>query len=284
MTIVIVDEALIPGSASSPTEPAVVLHAVGDLHMGAWLQARRDMAMTDFLALNPTVTQRVFVGDLSHDGQPANKTAAKAWMDSAGTGWLAIPGNHDYDQSQNATHFLTDYGMTVPWSVDVPDSNVRLIGLGPTSNSTQVTFSSTQLDFLDAQLDTTRDAIIFGHAPLDGSVSGATGAMEAEPIATIAGILNTHPSAKAWLSGHTHSTLGSTNLINTSYSVGSRTILTVNCSSMARVGHTTDSESMTLASPLLTIYDDRIEVSFRNHKTASAIEIAGSLVHTMNFS
>ena len=283
MSITLIDEALLPGSATpEPVGPTAILHMVGDLHMGAWLEARQDTAATDFLALNPTITQRVFMGDLTHDGQPANKAAAKAWMDSAGSGWLAVPGNHDYDQSQDADDFASDYGITVPWTHDVPDSNIRLIGVGPTSNSTSVTIPANDLAYLDAALDTTRDCLIFCHAPLTNSVAQATGQMDAEPKDDIAALLEAHPTVRAWFSGHTHSSLTSTNLVMT-YSTGTQTLLAVNCSSLARIGHASDSTSMTLASPVVRCYADRLEVTFRDHKTGGTIPIGGQTVYTYAF-
>src|SRR5690606_6540500 len=150
--------------------------------------------------------------------------------------------NHDYYSGVTQAQFESTYSTTRNWVQDI-GSDIRLIGLSNTNGqNTTVVLDSTALNYLEARLaETSRNCIIFCHAPLYNSVlidplwPSSNGSEEsnrhATPHATIMEILSEYPNARGWFSGHTHSALTSPQLHMAYPVTGGGTILAVNISS-----------------------------------------------------
>jgi 3',5'-cyclic AMP phosphodiesterase CpdA len=66
---------------------------VSDLHFGRHDPRVADALREDLSAQRPAVV--VVSGDLTQRAREAQFVAARAWLDSLGRPWLAVPGNHD---------------------------------------------------------------------------------------------------------------------------------------------------------------------------------------------
>jgi hypothetical protein len=271
------------------------IYVVGDVHVGNSLQSRRDVVEEDIQTyMQGKWAQIVQTGDLTHNATSGEVAIGKAFMDALGSGWKIIGGNHDYYSGVNQAQFESTYNTTRNWYQDI-GSDIRLIGLSNTGGAaTTVVLDTTALNYLDARLsETSRNCIIFCHAPLYQSVlidplwPSSNGSEEsnrhATPHATIMTILSEHPNARGWFSGHTHSALTSPQLHMSYPLTGGGSILAVNVSSVAYPGKGSDSFDRPLSTCFVTVYDDRIEVRHRNHKTNGWHVVGGTDIYVYPF-
>jgi hypothetical protein len=207
-------------------------------------------------------------------------------------------GNHDTTagtgaQDRTGLEALVAYGFDED-SVNYTRTygNVKVIILGidhwPDDTVSKMVYESGTLTFLDDELSVAdgagQIAVVMAHAPLYGSVinrvagpvidnstytdSRSTGrfaqAADADTDSqSFLTILDDHPSAKMWVSGHTHSSIDDINIVGT-LDIGTREIVTLNAGATHRTNPAV-SPSNPVWTPWVTFHPDRIEVRFRNH-------------------
>jgi len=295
---------------SSPIPPmARTIHVIGDIHLttsGAF-KTRADILKQDLDSpALPAPAHRVQVGDLVNDTTVADATAI-AYMDSLAASPKAgmprydlIVGNHDlwdasFNPSRTAAAWATAYGYASKNRTrDLGWCKLIFIGqdaAGAGTGNASCTLSAATLTYLDTELgNTTQPCLVFCHAPLYNtvqlgpgeanysstqaqfSVEGATPGSDAD----IRAILAAHTTAKAWISGHTHSPLAAPGLMTT-VTLGGRSVAVVNAAAVAYVGATNELYDP-ICTPYLTVYSDRIEVRWRNHGAGAWVNAGGARV------
>jgi hypothetical protein len=157
-----------------------------------------------------------------------------------------------------------------------PDlSFVRILVVAPDRDadaSAAGLLSPATLAWLDAELGSASgDCWIACHWPLRATVTGDTRRVfssvepffHAKPDADLRALLARHPTATAWISGHTHSPLDAPGLVSRLV-LGGRGVACVNASAIAYTGRTREWTDP-LASIFLTHRPGTIEVRFRDH-------------------
>lgn len=268
--------------------PNRTIHVIGDIHAGVIAQARMDKVVADLSSgFVPTPVVRIQIGDLVESGgNPSHGTAARAFMDGIedGADWYTMAGNHDLyvsgstpnQTSRSFATWFSEYaphsGATQNYVIDLtfcallvvnPDN---LPAAWPPCN-----LSSTTLDWLDAQLaaHAARICLVFSHCPLANTVLDGGGwnstvdYFQQHVDADIRAVLSAHGNAKAWVSGHTHSPLDARNVVMTE-TIGGRSFGHINVSAIRGLG---SGQTIwdPIITPYLTVFDDRIEVRWRNH-------------------
>ena len=267
-----------------PTEDT--LHVIGDLHMGSISAARSNAVLADLLSPDvPKGLPHLQVGDLTESGTTQQDADGLAWLDVLDGPWHVAVGNHDMFGSRSGDNAAAAWGRTKNSNVDL--GFARLIILSPDSNQangTTMVLSQATLDYRAAQLTAagSTPCLICCHAPLYNTVGvGQTGeyssagtgffvvavsqANETNGVRDqpIRDILAAHDNAKAWISGHTHNPITTPALVK-SVVVGNRSIVAINASALVYTGTTTE-DTDPLNSLYITLFDDRIEVRYRDH-------------------
>jgi 3',5'-cyclic AMP phosphodiesterase CpdA len=270
------------------------LHLIGDLHAGinqipaGINELKRAIVLADVKKL-PRPLARVQVGDITESGVTVQDQAAIAWMKGLGGPWYTALGNHDImNDTRTTAQWLKVYGLaSKSYTVDL--GFAKLIFVGHDGGYTlPLTLNATTLTWLTDQLASAgKPCFIVNHAPLANTVLGditkvfssAETYFKAEPDADIRAVLNAQPNAKAWISGHTHSPIDTPGFIK-SESVGTRSIISINCSALLSIGRTVEPSD-----PLITLYmtytGSALEIRFRNHGAGIWDAIGGSRVVTM---
>jgi 3',5'-cyclic-AMP phosphodiesterase len=265
------------------------LSLVGDIHFGGNLAARMDTAQRALQAMNGSYALRVYLGDLTENGGNATEWPnAAAWIaanaNPGNAPYKAIAGNHDYIGGDTAATFASFIGYDPSWTVDI-GTDLRVVGFSPdTLLDPPATFSAGKLAWLEAAVTTTRSVIICSHVPLKDSVneSGKTTPFyQSHPHASLIAILAAHPNVRAWISGHTHSTLAATNLIM-SYSVGPHRIAAINASAVSSTPTKPGTIDQGNHSLYLTVFPDRLEARFHNHKSGRWASVKDATVTTLS--
>lgn len=277
-----------------------VLHLIGDTHFGALTTApytsRYARVKADLDRLPPPEFH-LQLGDLTENGGITNTeiVTALAWHNSLNAPRLNVVGNHCMYKTgvgvgsppwpfRSADEAAADMGLPAANYVrEVANGDADLIVLGPdaldTTNVTGCRYDTPALTFLDQALDaSTKDVcLIAAHAPLKNTVGFGDSspyrssdqffhAASDAGFTTDAGIravLADHPKAKAWISGHTHSVLGSNRLVY-GETVGGHTLVNINTSCIAYTGNVREWTDR-LVTMRLQIEDDRLDVHFRDH-------------------
>lgn len=252
-------------------------------------------ALDDLNAMigRPSVLAWVNAGDITSRANESEYDAFHAWMsqlDRNGRPVAIVPGNHDLIGTGNAggvpdivtpQHWATrmaPYGVTGRnYHVDV-GRDLRILCLSPMDNLTtgivntwRLTLDATALEWCDARMfETTRRCIIVFHAPLYGTVgtpetpynSFSPGwHAHSQDAYTIEQMLAKHPNFIAWVSGHNHTGPESTNNV-TSVNLGAGPFAAVSIGSPLVLPIGTVPAAI---SSMLSVYDDRVEVRFRDH-------------------
>lgn len=286
-----------PGG-SAPAVESVTVHTIGDLHISQWegasyIAARMNAFRDDVMTMDEP-DYRVAIGDITEFANSTEVGLANAMFDAieavVGPPIRKVAGNHDYHFStgKGAAEFEAEYGGNPNWYVDV-GSWLRLVGVSPTvlhnPNPGYI-----DLPYLLSATDTSRTCVVFCHYPIYGTVGQSSetsnhSEMEFYHAYTISGVnnaLTSRPNIKAWVSGHTHSELTATDLLK-QHPVGGRTVATISTSAIAHTPIRPVSLAMPLCSPVLEIYHDRIEATFRDHKTGGVAPVGGNDTNVLYF-
>jgi 3',5'-cyclic AMP phosphodiesterase CpdA len=252
------------------------VHGVGDLHAGAIKRARAERVLDD-VGLLGTPALHLQIGDATEHGIPEEDRAARRWLASLPGPHRTILGNHDILHNRRTpAQWARAYGYeSKNYSVDLPF--VRVIAVGPDrtlEGRRAGVLSAATLAWLEEQLaSAASDCWIACHWPLHRTVMGDprrhfTSAMQSfhvKPDAEIRALLARHASAKAWLSGHTHSPLHAPGLVTRVHLGGGRSLLAINLSALVGVGKRREPKDP-LCSVYLTHRPGTIEVRFRDHR------------------
>lgn len=289
----------IPGSLSSDT----LIHCIGDPHVPVLPTVRQTKFLRDVAnGLLPTPAVRVILGDLSNENgsnvnASADDTTAVAFANSISpaVSWYTLIGNHDiWRNNRTAAAAAAAYGQaSLDQVVDLP--NVRLILVNPDtmvlypSDQNTIGLTSAKLTWLAAQLaGTTKDCIVFCHAPLKNTVTDASadastifdsntqGFFVVGPNQTddteIRTVLGAASNAVAWVSGHTHEDpFRTTTTMWKTTTCGSRTVAAINVPVLYYITPAVDA-SDTIYSMYLVHKGPgtkTVEVHLRNHSTGT---------------
>lgn len=267
------------------------LHCFGDVHMQTTgirgTPDRQDAMIWDMNHGDVPDVQHHFLGDLTESGTAGEDAAFLAFT-------AAIPnvknftiGNHDVDQDLNArtpAQWAAAYatpGNAANYTYDLP-FGVRVISVSFDSmadGSALIVLSQATLDYLDAQLTAagTKDCWIMCHAPLHNTVLGGAGEFQsvdggfftAAPTgaaidsSAILSILAAHPNVKAWISGHTHTSLEVPSIV-TALTAGSTKLACISTSSVTSNARANERWTR-MTTPYVTWFGDKIEVRWREH-------------------
>ena len=247
------------------------IHVVGDIQdlmqtHSNMPERKRIFAEDCQSGMVPDVAHRVQVGDLI-TGELWEFAPARALMDSLGSGqWHTTIGNHDYaNPGLTPEEAAVQLGMPAPnYVADV--GIAVIVGFFVSSHPDAYT---PDLTWLAAALDAHPDRVclILAHPPFRGTVPNNAWEMTEADTTAIKAVLDSRPQAKAWLCGHSHNNL--TEPLTQSVSMGSRDVLQINASALGVV-RINDAFNRwdDIASLYLTVWDDRLEVRFRNHGAA----------------
>lgn len=280
-----------------PEDPnANIVHVVGDIHFGQIMPERLALIEDDFAAIMDIVGHRISIGDLAHNGLPAERTESKAWFDAVGPGWHMIMGNHDsYNDTDKAT-FAAAYDHDADWTLDLP-CGVRLIGISEDdalNNDGTADYDATTRAWVQARAgEHAGPCVVFAHAPLYNSVladpeypdskGSNTGGGPAEPVADISSMIRDTPNLVAWVSGHTHSPVSAPQLLYDWPALGGGSVVTINVSSIAYPAERPEYLEQPLYSPILTFAEDSVTVEFRDHRTGLLVPVGGQTSNTLTF-
>lgn len=273
---------------SWPTPPTEnTLHAIGDVQGASVTRLR---IMLDDLDRDtvPQTEHRVTLGDCSRTGTPEDFAYFHDNFSSKITGNLwPVVGNHDMDQGLDGDQAAQALGMaSKDYVVDMGFAVLIVLGPdegyndNPTGWKGECVYTETALTFLDQQLTAHASelCIVAAHPSLRYTVQSPRGpatskatntvpwfALDSSRLddAAIRAVLADHPNAKAWLGGHTHSLISAPDIVK-AVPVGGHTLASVNTSAILNPGSQL-LPTTGIASPFLTVYDDRIEVRWRNH-------------------
>lgn len=296
------------------------IHFIGDPHMAQYAPyvaqgtTRRARWTTDIAS--PTVGApclRVVIGDLienyaSGDGVQRDQYAKDA-MNALlpAVPWDVVVGNHDLagatDQYRTADVWAALYGYPDQnWTKVLTDAQgsqfVKLVAAGTdTMNSTTdppIILSQATLDWLSTELgNTSLPCLVLCHAPLKNTVLGS-GYNSSQTFfhvhaldmltddAAIRAILNAHPTAKAWISGHSHNRITDQDFAKVE-SVGTRSIMALNLSSPWYVTALPPSPLDPICTIFVTVTATGLEIRFRNHGAGVWDSIGSQRVVTYTF-
>lgn len=264
------------------------VHCLGDLHAGAITRTRLDAVSRDIELLGPPALH-VQVGDATEGGKEHEDKLARRFLDELPAPWVTALGNHDILHNDRT---VADWGLAYEQSSQnfaVELDFVRVIVIGPNRNEPgrrAGRLSRATLSFLERELAATeKDCWVACHWPLLRTVMGDprlhfTSAMEAfhaKPDADIRELLASHPNAKVWLSGHTHSPLSAPGLIKRARLAPKRSIVAVNASALVGIGKRRDPRAP-LCSLYLTHRPERLEVRCRDHRAGAWRNVRGRRV------
>jgi 3',5'-cyclic AMP phosphodiesterase CpdA len=229
------------------------------------------------------------IGDATERGAAAQDELALRFLDGLPGPWVAALGNHDLLRNERrVADWAAVYGQTSQnFTVDL--GFVRLVVIGPTRTEPgrrAGRLSEATLAFLEDELgEADRDCWIACHWPLFRTVMGdprlhytsAMAAFYAKPAEGIRDLLRRHPSAKLWISGHTHSPMSAPGLIKRVRLGPKRSITAINSSALVGVGRRRDPRAP-LCSLFLTHRPGTIEVRCRDHRAGQWRNVRGRRV------
>ena len=269
-----------------------MIHGIGDLHAGG-VERKRVSALLDDAKKLKKPALHLQIGDATQSGLPEEDVLAKRWLGRLPARHHTILGNHDVmDDKRTPGQWAQAYGYASPNHVIDELPFVRIICVAPDRDGKGVQsgiLSDATLGWMTTQLESAgRDCWIACHWPLKNTVMGRTethytsdmGSFYAKPDDKIRALLASHPNAKAWLSGHTHSPISAPGLVTRAPLAPKRSILAVNLSAIVFTGnkrHTQDP----VRSVYLTHLPGAIEVRFRDHLKRQWMAVGGKRVITV---
>jgi len=228
-------------------------------------------------------------GDLIHRGQEVENLDARDILrqlaDNTGQTVWPVIGNHDiYDNRQSPLQWARWWGLPAPsYTVDLGFVLMIVVGLGEQRNNPDGTpnrggcfVDDTTLVWLDHQLQAAgKDCWIICHAPMRDTITGTdrgpTVISYAQPDAPIAQVIADNPTAKAWISGHTHTPTGTPDAIVTK-TINGRNMAHINASGLVNTALPGESinwdvDWLDRMDTLWVTYVDehRYEIRYRNH-------------------
>lgn len=228
----------------------------------------------------PQVATRVTSGDCTANASPSDDAYFHAfWSQLTGVNllrWSEITISSALAPRQAAAAAL---GM--PAKDHVVDLGYPvLIIIGPDVTNGLLIYRTPTMNWVNAQLQANqgRVCMIAAHAPLKNTVlqynaygsemyqwcaMGEGGYNGIYDDTDIRAVLADNPNCKAWLSGHTHSLIEAPDIVKAE-PIGGHTVAAINCSAILPPGYAM-SPNTGIASPFVTVYDDRIEVRWRDH-------------------
>lgn len=260
-------------------DPRHSMHLIGDLQMGGLREwdtgmrhFRKKIIRDQFLrmeATSPDYLGHFIVGDMAHHGRTEEDRDAQSLLFPLKKR-MPVIGNHDWwDNQRDAIEWAWSWGMASQnYVVDYPDYRAIIVGPPGMAFNTDgsmasavVKLDAAGLSFLDASLAaTTNPCIVFCHAPLVGTATAVTFGESAQPAASINTILNSHPNALAWVSGHIHTDIRTPGIFTTK-NLGSRSIVAVNVTGLANTipfeGWSTKNNWDRMHTQILTIIDEK---------------------------
>jgi 3',5'-cyclic AMP phosphodiesterase CpdA len=252
------------------------VHCVGDLHAGAITRVRMDAVSRDVERLGPPALH-LQIGDVTEGGTAAQDRLALRFLARLPGPWVTAVGNHDILRNERrVADWARVYGQPSQ-NFTVELGFVRLIVVGPDRTAPGARagrLSPATLSFLERELsDAKRDCWIACHWPLFGTVMGdprrhftsTMAAFHAKPDDEIRELLRRHPSARLWISGHTHSPLRAPGLIKHVGLGPRRSIVALNTSALLGIGRSRNPRAP-LCSLYLTHRPGRIEIRARDHR------------------
>jgi len=226
---------------------------------------------------------------MTNDGLVSQDVLALDFLNSLSGKTYTALGNHDImNDVRTVAAWEAAYGLVSKnYTADL--GFVKLIFVGP-DNMTGglITLSAATLTFLTNELaNAGKHCFVISHAPPYNTVLGdvtkvyssTEAAMRVYPDADIRAILNAQPNAKAWIAGHTHSPIDTPGLIK-SESVGTRSIISINCSATFYTGRSYENFDP-ITTLFLTHTGSNLEIRFRNHGAGVWDTVGGSRVVTM---
>jgi 3',5'-cyclic AMP phosphodiesterase CpdA len=261
------------------------VHCLGDLHAGAITDVRIGAVARDIARLGAPALH-LQIGDVTERGREDEDRAALAFLGRLPARWVTVLGNHDImGNARTPAAWARAYGQeSQNFSVDLGFARVIVVGPNRTEPGERAgRLSVRTLSFLERELDEShKHCWVACHWPLFRTVMGDprlhfTSAMEAfhaKPDERIREILLSHPNAKVWLSGHTHSPLSAPGLIKRTRLAPKRSITAINTSALVGVGKLRNPRAP-LCSLYLTHRREGIEVRCRDHRAGAWRNVRG---------
>jgi hypothetical protein len=272
------------------------------MHMGAasgaaWVQNWADRIVRDQETLGATCHGHVNGGDLTHDSTGTWDAAYRAWraaLNLDGLPYLEAVGNHDLEMPAGTIRTAAQWAAAVGVCSQnrVADmGDVRVITIGPdlwgTNNAAgEQVLSEATLVWLDEQLTAagSRPCFIAAHCalaqqyPEDVGISVVYG-----PSDRLTEIIDGHPNAVGWLSGHKHVPIDTRPEHARTMTVGSRTIYAINgppagggkLPGMAWADHQWKNVNQSM---YLTYLGDALDVRWRDHLAGKWVRAADERV------
>jgi 3',5'-cyclic AMP phosphodiesterase CpdA len=264
------------------------VHCIGDLHAGAITDVRLDALRRDVARVG-TPALHLQIGDVTEGGKKSEDKLALSLLESLPGPWVTALGNHDILRNERtAAAWARAYGQeSHNFAIDLYFARVIVIGPDRTEPGKRAgRLSDRTLAFLERQLDGgPDDCWIACHWPLLHTVMGdpqlhftsEMAAFHAKPDDPIRDLLASHPNAKLWLSGHTHSPLSAPGFIKRARLARGRTILAVNTSALVGIGKRRNPRAP-LCSLYLTHHPRHLEICARNHRAGTWRNLRGERV------
>jgi hypothetical protein len=281
------------------TPDAVNLLCISDIHMGGYAlqghyayKARDDL---NRMSRRLTIQGWLLAGDQTNDATAAQQTELDAWL--AGLlrdGPLAMtPGNHDLIAS-GAGGLVPDVQTPDQWAaanaqhgvtgkhyvVDIPETDIRILSVSPMDSppgkppQNRLSVDDAVLDWCDEQLEATdKRCIILHHAPLTDTVLAKPGVPYTSAASstwhvfslgtrTAEAMAASHPNLIAWVSGHLHSQYDAPDVVKANPKAGGGNFATVSVGGPLVLPIPSTPQ---MVSAMMSIFDDRIEVRYRDH-------------------
>lgn len=278
---------------------AVNVLCIGDTHMdepGYPWATRNAVAAADIGRMigNPQLDAAIQLGDHTTKATTAEFDAYKVWKGTvslpAGIPFREVPGNHDL--IGNNASGTPDLVTPAQWAgifgqpakdavIDIGD-RVRLLLTAPAANATtgqanvrRLTIDTATVQWLDARMDeTTRQCVVFFHAPLENTVGPLDGSAFSsyderwrahyDSTYPLNSMIARHTNMVAWVSGHTHSRVTEVDLVK-AMQVGNTKFAAVSASSPAFWNPSGGATVDPVVTCVLTVLPDRLEVRYRDH-------------------
>jgi 3',5'-cyclic AMP phosphodiesterase CpdA len=264
------------------------VHCIGDLHAGVITDVRMDAVSRDVQRLSAPALH-LQVGDATERGTAAQDELALRFLDRLPGPWVTALGNHDVLRNERG---VRDWAMVY----EQPSQNftvdlgfARLVVIGPDGSEPGASagrLSDATLVFLEHELEQAgKDCWIACHWPLFRTVMGdprlhytsAMAAFHAKPVEPIRDLLRSQPSAKLWISGHTHSPLSAPGFIKRLRLGSRRSIVAISASALVGIGRRIDPHAP-LCSLFLTHRPGTLEVRCRDHRAGAWRNVRGRRV------
>jgi 3',5'-cyclic AMP phosphodiesterase CpdA len=268
-----------------------IVHCLGDLHAGAITDVRMAAVSRDVRRLSAPALH-LQIGDATERGTAAQDELALRFLERLPGPWATALGNHDIlRNARTPARWARVYGQpSQNFTVDLDFVRVVVIGPNRSEPGRRAGHLTSTLAFLERELSGAgTDCWIACHWPLFRTVMGdprlhftsAMAAFHAKPDERIRDLLRSHPNAKLWLSGHTHSPLSAPGLIKRARLGPKRSIVAVNASALVGIGKRRDPRAP-LCSLYLTHRPGRIEIRARDHRAGEWRNVRGRRVVVMS--